>query len=285
MIFKKHVYNLIALLIVLLFTTVILADVIVCPPQGTGRYPTWTRTLNNGEWEITLIDNDGYGGQWYIYSDEEGTDIIRFIKSETDDGGPTYVTVTNELPSEHNCVDGCSGRYVKTVREISQLGDSELWIANVNITDDLGSISAHAITRLDIGGDITGDIYADYAIAYIDVAGNITGDIEVNTDSLFRVSAVGNIGTAILPVNLSAGTFIRKIEATSISAYIEAGTDYSGLETTNGDFTGSLDCNKIIEQAGYSDLVIEGGDLDADITVTTSIDSNIYILTAILTVI
>lgn len=249
------------------------ADIIIRtnPPGGS-----FSAVEVNDEWNITLSETAyGTGGTFDIYSDEDGTDIIRYIRSDVDDTLPHTVNVIKH-PDD--------GYKVDKVREVTQNGDSDLFL-NLENDNDVGTIDVASIGSLDAGGDITGNVTTDYSgagVGYITAGGDIYGHIQSQNGRMLSVIATGDIGTSVATVNIWAKNYIAKVQATNVFADIDSkhwttsDGSFGRLETTSGRFDGSLTAETITTVNSESGIIING-DLDADVTVTDDFDSYMHI--------
>ncbi len=246
--------------------SVAFADVYV---SGTGDYYKH-QDMETGKWEIEIYSIPWEGGNIDVYCDST-FETIAYIKSYVDNSALPY-TLRIE-------VSGTSNK-IHNIESVSQYGETGVFL-RANITNDFGSVYAEVI-NITAGGDITGTLTAfdTGSIGDLIVTGNITGNITAN-QTISKITAGGTIGTPQSPITISSGSFIRKIKGESIYANISAVTDFGELETTDGDFDGSLTCDKLTSVGEYSDIVIAGS-LDADITINDpeGLESYIIINTA-----
>ena len=158
---------------------------------------------------------------------------------------------------------------------------SEVWIHSVE-AENVGSVSVEKIgtitaTTGDVFGEVTarGSLQAGGSANGIDLLRATQGNITGNVTASKRIAAIeapsGDVGFAQLPllVEITSAKSIGSIEAEAVYAAVSvtgAAADIDWIETTVGDFAGSLTCRKItgVNAAGPYGLRVKG-DLKADI--------------------
>jgi hypothetical protein len=150
---------------------------------------------------------------------------------------------------------------------------------------DLGSMRATRFLVGRIGGSTTGNLELVAVgglaplIDSVRASGSILGNVVVSGSNgiITDLRAVGDIGTASVPVNIWADHDIFFIQGRSIYANVQAnrggsGGVLAGLYTTgaspNGDFVGSASAFRIPTRSEGSPAISISRDLDANITLT-----------------
>ena len=229
---------------------------------------------------MTLSANSGgCGGTWTIYSTNNNLDVIEYVRTAFNEGACSSTVYVVENPD--------SGRLIKTVEEFTQVnGSSNVLLGSLQVGTDVGSATAWQIGTIDAGGDITGDITgtnsgSSTGISNVFAGDDILGDVVAANGRILAVEAGGDIGTSLAPVSITSRYDTTRVIADAIYANINttanSGTGSFGrLETTVGNFVGTLTTHNLTTVGTDSDLVI-AGDLDADLTVNNVFDSTMLI--------
>lgn len=202
-----------------------------------------------------------------------------------------YIYINCAGASTEYCTLYVTGSYAE-ISDISRAdfssGDSELWIPTIggfsSAVDVLGSVNANIIGSVTVGS-VTGQVQqigssiassSTPGISSLSV-GTLSGDISA-ADRIGIVAASGDIGSTGDHVSISSGDSIGGITADAVYASISitgSAADLDWLQTTVGDFSGSLMCRKIVgtTASGAYGLRV-AGDLKADIDHTAVMNTD-----------
>lgn len=228
------------------------------------------------EWAVAINAGGSPDGIFTLTTSGSSVDVSSITVNIT---GGTALMIVNET-------GGGTFDYITQISGLTS-GTEELRIGTVLISGDLGSggagtIAAQVVNTLDIGGDLIADVIAGpratsgatiSAIELIRVDGNITGDVTANYGYVLDITVGGNIGSAGNNVTIDTRDGIDEIIADSIWANINAQANSGSgslyrLETTAGDFVGSLSTQWLTTKVGVADPgVFVTGDLEAPITI------------------
>lgn len=162
-------------------------------------------------------------------------------------------------------------------------------LTELRTTGDAGFIGVHSIAGADIGGDITVGIElpqpvggGQSTITDLSVSGDILGDVIVEYGSIESLNVLGALGSTS-PVDVRVQGNIFNLVAGAINADIttlaNGGTgSVRWLETTSGDFTGSLATSYLSEiGTGQPAGITIDGDLGADLDFNNNVSAPITV--------
>lgn len=249
---------------VLALRTSALGTVTATVTSGLGS--TSVNQLGNGEWEVTLTKTTSDAPTDFLVKGST-TDVVSSITVSNSGANTARVTI-------HGPTSGQGIGQVKIFTNGSSTGPVQ--ILNIKTVGDVGgtsdpAIQADSITAADIGDDVLNDIVVEAGnLAGFVVAGDFLADLAVTGGSIVSLAVTGTIGTSsqlqTIDVNTSgSGGTIDSITASAIRATITADANVQHIETTSGDFRGSLTADEF--SGGSVNGLDVAGNLNADITV------------------
>lgn len=203
------------------------ADLFITRPSGSSVNVV---VVSANLYDVFLLSNGGQGGIWEIQTDN-ADDRIRTIESQINDAGDTILKVTHN-PFSQNV-------RVKSVQQIVQSGSGHLVPSPIEVSEDIGSISAYAIGNLDAGRDIVGPISASTTTGTQGITAalagrNILGTLSAPNGRIGFIQAqnVGQSGSSL--VRIEAKWYIQSISVSGLlHADVESGVN-SGTTTGTG---------------------------------------------------
>jgi hypothetical protein len=223
---------------------------------------------------------------WYIYGSPT-TDKIRNLTLDNKSSNQLIVYVRGTG----------AGGVLEVASLDSRVSTGPVVVAELLVTGNLGNTWAPVIQTAEVGGNANGTIsiistsnFANVYLQSLTVFGNLLGSVTVgtgnsgaNSGTLGLLQVFGSIGTASSPVTITAPGRIENISASAIHANITVDPNVSGggglgrIETTSGDLTGSLTFRVFSNQAGQGTIspgiFVNGGNLDANVTATSTVSS------------
>lgn len=258
-----------------------LADVSAIATGGATVNPV---QVSAGVWDFTVVKNN---------SDNPST--VTFKGSSTD--SIRNLTIYNNTSQFVNLIiradAGIPLASVGTVDARVGSGAGGVLIPELLTSGNLGSVYVSVLQFVRIGGSVTGTIDCTYPgvpenrIEDMTVGGNLSGNVLVragsagaNSGVIRTLSVSGTIGTPSSPITITVPGRIQLLSASAIHANISVDPSVSlggalgRIETTSGDLTGSLTF-RVFTNTGAPNpgIFVNGGNLDANVTATSSVSS------------
>lgn len=217
----------------------------------------------NGAWNITTtLTLTSSGDGVVIYRSASAGDPIRYIRVTANQaaGGSSNpdcsFIVTSDDPGAFNVP------FVYELNHVSGNANSRMSITN---TDDVGGGGADLVC-----GDI---------VDLIDIDGDLLADVESISNLVDEVLVGGTIGSVNAPITITSAGKIERIVADAIHADITtpitSGNFVQSIETTVGDFTGSLITrNLTCDDCGAGDPA--GIDIASDLDAALNFDIGVF---------
>jgi len=186
-------------------------------PKGAA---TVTYNFASGGFDVTLHELFNPGGETVYEIRGSGAEIIDNLLIDVDGppaGSPLIVKLLSEAPGS-----------LRTVRNILQTGNAETLLLKVNVTEDIGFVSAEVIGELICGRDMLGPIISTTAdnatrgISWAQANRDILGDVMAENGRIGLVWAQRNIGTAGAPIDIAAKHKITQVMGKDIHADINS---------------------------------------------------------------
>jgi len=227
-----------------------------------------TKTLNplTGGWDIVLMALYAPAGETRYTITADGGEVIDNLLIDVPcwqdpdgvcipAGSPLYIEVLGAAPG-----------WLRTVHNIEQVGDAETAILKVEVTEDVGSVTADDIGWIAAGRDVVGPIVAtteDNAhrgVFWVEAQRDILGDVTAEHGRVAMVWAHRDVGTPSQPVFVGAKHEVRVVAAWT-DVYSYEGTAYVNVNSrmNGGDggmyifvahaFFGSLDIGAVEHDA------------------------------------
>lgn len=249
-------------------------SVITTPASG----PTFTLTPVGSKTRVTLNTSLTTQPTSFLVRGSATDQIENVIVNANPSFQTTFVSIRGTT----------SGTSLASVDSIDMMASTSTCIVlELRTSGNVGSIRMNTIAGMNVGGDITGDIIhpprtsgGEASLIAGTVTGRIRGNILVDHGAIYSLSAVGGIGTSLIPAQVRTKLNIARLTTKEIFADIttfsNGGTGIVGtLQTTNGPFTGTLLTRRIA--GALNDTITEpgtlniNGDLDASITLIENI--------------
>lgn len=251
-------------------------------PSGPSYITYTVTTVSPGVYDVS-ITRQSYSGDVTVNIRGATSDAIRNVTVASGLAGRnTFFSVRG--PNANDPITS-----IETFVESSGSGYTE--ITELRTSGDVGNGgTANDAIKVDgwTGGFIAGSVTDKIALTNgqlnnVTVDDGVFGNITVSSSSLIFLEVTnGPIGTVGTPVTINVGGSIHDLKATEIHAAID--TDYGGvhgsvlrIQTTTGDFSGSLETNYLLAGASPDPGLFIAGDLDADVTFLHSVSEPITI--------
>jgi hypothetical protein len=238
------------LAVVMLMTRFVSGDITVTN-LGSGSSSTVVESPpGSNDWLVTLnATNAANFTQFYIRATDSNDRILTIT---TNNNVPQVMLVYAGSQESPNL----SPFRIASINNIAPGPQSQGQVAlvDVRVSGNVGNSTSWNITRMDVTGNVTGDItVVGNTILNLIVGGDLTGNVFANggSDSTIRQIAVtgviGNPATGS-PSTIQTRSQIGRIEAASINATISA-TNSTGqiheIQSTSGDISGSISCGDL----------------------------------------